>query len=285
MLCLSDAPDAVDRWLCILLLTVGSDAIPQKNHSVVWRSLGEGELRGMLNIAFSTLSETGGHPVNEDFLDVSVMPERFSFILCDGLGGHGNGDIASRFVVQQMKRALERSESIEESILEAQRKLLQKQEEENAKNSMKTTVACLTLSEDFARFAHVGDSRIYYFEKSKYKMRSQDHSIPQMLVNRGDIREKDIRHHEDRCRLLRVMGTEWDAPKYQVVDGISLTKQSSFLLCSDGFWELIDEKMMCKTLKKADSPKQWLSDMERVVLENGEGTNMDNYSAIAVFVR
>ena len=169
--------------------------------------------------------------------------------------------------------------------MEAQRKLLQKQEEENAKNSMKTTVACLTLSEDFARFAHVGDSRIYYFEKSKYKMRSQDHSIPQMLVNRGDIREKDIRHHEDRCRLLRVMGTEWDAPKYQVVDGISLTKQSSFLLCSDGFWELIDEKMMCKTLKKADSPKQWLSDMERVVLENGEGTNMDNYSAIAVFVR
>lgn len=85
--------------------------------------------------------------------------------------------------------------------------------------------------------------------------------------------------------MLRVMGTEWENPKYQVMDGISLTKNSSFLLCSDGFWELIDEKMMCKTLKKADSPEKWLSDMETIVLKNGMGTNMDNYSAIAVFVR
>lgn len=239
----------------------------------------------MLNIAYGVLSKTGGHPVNEDFLGVSIMPERLGFILCDGLGGHGNGDIASRFVVEQVKAALERSASIEESILEAQQKLLQKQVQENAKDSMKTTVTCLTLSGDSARFAHVGDSRVYYFEKSKYIMRSQDHSIPQMLFNRGDIREKDIRHHEDRSRLLRVVGTEWDAPKYQVVEGIALTKRSSFLLCSDGFWELIDEKMMCKTLKKADSPEKWLADMEKIVLENGKGTNMDNYSAIAVFVR
>lgn len=239
----------------------------------------------MLEISYSTLSKTGGHPVNEDFLGVSVTPERWAFILCDGLGGHGNGDIASRFVVEQMTHALERPASIEKSILEAQEKLLKKQVLEHAGNSMKTTVACLTLSGDSARFAHVGDSRVYYFEKSKYILRSQDHSVPQMLVNRGDIKEKDIRHHEDRSRLLRVMGTEWDAPKYQVVEGISLTNRSSFLLCSDGFWELIDEKMMCKTLKKSDSPEKWLEDMETIVLENGKGTDMDNYSAIAVFVR
>lgn len=116
-------------------------------------------------------------------------------------------------------------------------------------------------------------------------MRSQDHSVPQMLVKRGEIAEKDIRRHEDRSLLLRVMGTEWDGPKYQVVEGITLTKRSSFLLCSDGFWELIDEKMMCKTLKKAANPQEWLDSMEKNVLENGKGTNMDNYSAIAVFVR
>lgn len=115
--------------------------------------------------------------------------------------------------------------------------------------------------------------------------RSQDHSVPQMLVNRGDIKEKDIRHHEDRSRLLRVMGTEWDSPKYQVVDDIKLTNRSSFLLCSDGFWELIDEKQMCKLLKKAADPQDWLGKMEEIVLANGTGTNMDNYSAIAVFVR
>lgn len=238
-----------------------------------------------MNITYGMLTNKGERAVNEDFLDVSITPERLAFILCDGLGGHGNGDIASRFVTEQVKAALEQNKTVEESIQHAQDALLEKQIAEHAGNSMKTTVTCLTLAGDQARFAHVGDSRVYYFEKTKYVLRSQDHSIPQMLVNRGDIKEKDIRHHEDRSRLLRVMGTEWDRPKYQVVEGIKLTKRSSFLLCSDGFWELIDEKQMSKTLKKADSPQQWLAAMEEIILANGKGTNMDNYSAIAVFVR
>lgn len=106
-----------------------------------------------------------------------------------------------------------------------------------------------------------------------------------MLASRGDIRDKDIRRHEDRNRLLRVMGSEWDRPEYQMSNQIPLTNHTSFLLCSDGFWELIDEKMMCKTLKKSNTPEKWLQSMETVIWENGRGTNMDNYSAIAVFVR
>lgn len=238
-----------------------------------------------LHITYAVLTDPGERAVNEDFLDVSVMQKRLAFILCDGLGGHGNGDVASRFVVGQMKDALEHSVSVEEAILYAQQELLQKQEREHAGDSMKTTVTCLLLERDTAKFAHVGDSRIYHFEKARYIQRSQDHSVPQMLVNRGEIRDRDIRRHEDRSRLLRVMGTAWDTPKYQVVDGIKLTKHSSFLLCSDGFWELIEEKMMCKTLKKAESPEEWLAAMKKTVVENGRGTNMDNYSAIAVFVR
>lgn len=238
-----------------------------------------------LHITYAVLTDPGERAVNEDFLDVSVMQKRLAFILCDGLGGHGNGDVASRFVVGQMKDALEHSVSVEEAILYAQQELLQKQEREHAGDSMKTTVTCLLLEGDTAKFAHVGDSRIYHFEKARYIQRSQDHSVPQMLVNRGEIRDRDIRRHEDRSRLLRVMGTAWDTPKYQVVDGIKLTKHSSFLLCSDGFWELIEEKMMCKTLKKAESPEEWLAAMKKTVVENGRGANMDNYSAIAVFVR
>lgn len=238
-----------------------------------------------LDITYGSITSKGERAVNEDFLGVSVTPERLAFVLCDGLGGHGKGDIASQFVVAQMRERLEQSDSIEESILWSQNALLDKQEQEHAGEAMKTTVTCLTISGSSARFGHVGDSRVYYFEKSKYILRSQDHSVPQMLVLCGEIKEKDIRYHEDRNRLLRVMGSEWDSPKYQMVDNIQLSNRSSFLLCSDGFWEHITEKMMSKTLKKAKTPEEWLASMEKIVLENGRGTNMDNYSAIAVFVR
>lgn len=238
-----------------------------------------------LSISYSCLSKNGGRDINEDYLDVSIMPERLAFILCDGLGGHGNGDIASQFVTETLKNSLEKSEGLENSILTAQKGLLQLQRENNAINSMKTTLTCLTLEKDTAKFGYVGDSRIYCFDKGKYRLRSQDHSVPQMLAARGLIQETEIRFHEDRSKLLRVMGTEWDAPKYQIVDNIPLSSHLSFLLCSDGFWELIDEKQMVKTLKKSESPQQWLEDMEAIILQNGQNTDMDNYSAIAVFLR
>lgn len=238
-----------------------------------------------LEISYGTLTNKGERAVNEDSLDISITPERLGFILCDGLGGHGKGDAASCFVVKKIKESLEKSASIEESIMQAQAGLLQKQVQDNAGDSMKTTVVCLTISEKYARFGYVGDSRIYHFEKSKYVLRSLDHSVPQMLVNRGDLRDKDIRHHEDRNRLLRVMGTEWDGPKYQISAQIPVTNHTSFLLCSDGFWELIEEKMMCRLLKRARTPQEWLMNMENIVMENGRGNNMDNYSAIAVFIR
>lgn len=238
-----------------------------------------------LNITYDTLTDKGGRAVNEDCLDVSVMSKRQSFILCDGLGGHGSGDVASQLVVQKVRESLENLGTLGESINHAQRELLLKQRQGHAENSMKTTIAALVIQGGLAKFAHVGDSRIYYFEKSRYILRSQDHSVPQMLAKRGDIREKDIRGHEDRNRLLRVMGIEGEEPRYEVAAQIAVTSHTSFLLCSDGFWELIDERQMSKTLKKSKTPKQWLQNMTQIVLKNGRGTNMDNYSAIAVFVR
>ena len=50
-------------------------------------------------------------------------------------------------------------------------------------------------------------------------------------------------------------------------------------------YELIEEKEMGMCLKKSCSPKEWLSSMEQIIRQNGKGTNMDNYTAIAVFVR
>ena len=56
-------------------------------------------------------------------------------------------------------------------------------------------------------------------------------------------------------------------------------------MCSDGFWELIDEKAMTRTLKKSNSVEEWLDAMVELVKQNGKCTDMDNNSAIAVWVK
>jgi serine/threonine protein phosphatase PrpC len=61
-------------------------------------------------------------------------------------------------------------------------------------------------------------------------------------------------------------------------------KFDAFLMCSDGFWELIEEKQMIKLLKKAQSVEEWLDSMVSEVMSNGKGKDMDNNSAIAVWV-
>ena len=62
-----------------------------------------------------------------------------------------------------------------------------------------------------------------------------------------------------------------------------LKKGQAFLLCSDGFWELIDESRMCQLLESSESVDEWLDLMTAEVIKNGEGRDMDNYSAIAVW--
>ena len=121
------------------------------------------------------------------------------------------------------------------------------------------------------------------FYKNKVKTRTLDHSIPQMLVLAKEIKEDMIRNHPDRNMLLRVMGVEWDEIMYELMQPISLKKCQAFLLCSDGFWELIDEKEMNAQLRKSNSVEEWLDNMVKIVEDNGKGKNMDNYSAIAVW--
>ncbi len=237
-------------------------------------------------ITYSIFTDKGERKLNEDYVGVVELPGRSVFLLADGLGGHGNGDYASRFVVENMRRLLQENptRNIEECIQDSQDRLLEEQKRLQAENSMKTTITALDIQGEQAQFYHVGDSRIYYFHKNKYNMRSQDHSVPQMLYMSGRIKEKDIRHHEDRSKLIKVMGMEWNAPKYDVSKPIRIGKKDAFLLCSDGFWELVEEKTMTKMLKKASSVEEWLTAMQQEVLKNGTGTNMDNYSAIAVMI-
>lgn len=234
-------------------------------------------------------TNVGGREVNEDSCIVLERDNQYCFVLCDGLGGHGQGEVASGMVTEVFKNCFEAGINnpetfIGETLEIAQNMLISEQIAQNAPNEMKTTATVVLIDSDNIYRGYVGDSRIYTFAKNKVKERTLDHSVPQMLVLAREIKEKDIRNHPDRNRLLKVMGIEWERPQYKIEDKINTKECQAFLLCSDGFWELIDEKQMCKLLKHSKTVQEWVDSMAEIVQKNGEGKNMDNNTAIGIWV-
>lgn len=239
-------------------------------------------------VKFAMLSREGSRDNNEDNVGMYQDGESFCFILADGLGGHGKGEVASQVAVEAVIgkfAACERTEDfLDEAFCAAQETIVEKQESDRACKDMKTTLVVLLVEPDEVRWGHIGDSRLYFFQDGKLRGRTLDHSVPQMLVAIGEIRERDIRRHPDRNRLLRVLGVEMDELNHQTAEPVPRKRGQAFLLCSDGFWELIEEKKMEAALRRAADPDEWLAAMEGIVQKNGKGTDMDNYSAIAVWI-
>lgn len=239
-------------------------------------------------IAYELLSDKGDRSNNEDNIGMYQREQEYCFVLADGLGGHGKGEVASLLGVETAIKvfAVEGAgeESLEVSFLNAQKEILDRQHSDMTARDMKTTLVILHISETMVWWGHIGDSRLYYFQNERLVQRTLDHSVPQMLVAAGQLKEKQIRNHPDRNRLLRVLGVDCDSLKYQLEEAKERAGKQAFLLCSDGFWELIEEKKMQSCLKKAKTPSEWLNLMEEIIRKNGEGKNMDNYSAIAVWL-
>lgn len=250
----------------------------------------------MLKIDCAALTDPGDRPVNEDSMDTCMNSalSLHGFVVADGLGAYGHGEVASKLTTACFNQAVENAAALEDDLLasffeEAQHSLLTERDRLGYPNIMTTAVALL-LASDGARWGHIGDSRLYRFRRNPmtgaYRLfsRTKDHSVPQMLVEAKKIKSKDISHHPTRNRVLRAIGAEWDSGSpYEICDrAVSVKKGDVFLLCSDGFWEWIDDKAICKALHRFVSASDALRQMQQQVVKNGAGHNMDNYSAILI---
>lgn len=238
-------------------------------------------------LKYASLSETGNRKYNEDYFRISSISNRYCFVVCDGLGGHNYGDLAARIVANTFVDELYYADHLPDFLLntfvKAQKNIELKQKLSNSKKDMKTTAVCMLTDEKNLYVGHVGDSRLYCFKKDGTYTRTLDHSIPQILVQSNTITEEEIRNHPNRNMLLKVIGDKWDEPLCEIADPVPIDDCFAFLLCSDGFWELINETEMLSTLKSSSTPQEWLDKMKNIVEQNGTSREMDNYTAITVF--
>ncbi len=237
-------------------------------------------------IKYASITNVGSRNCNEDNFKVSSVSDRHCFVVCDGLGGHNAGDVASKIAtnvfVDEFCYCNDLLNFLENAFDSAQKRILLYQKENNSYRNMKTTAVCMSTDGNHVYVGHVGDSRFYGFKKDGSYIRTLDHSIPQLLVQSQTITEVEIRNHPNRNMLFKVLGEKSDEAACELSEPLSMDDFSAFLLCSDGFWELINEADMTSCLNTSSTPQEWLDKMTAIVELNGVNKNMDNYTAITV---
>lgn len=225
-------------------------------------------------------TDKGGRTNNEDYVGITENV----FVLADGLGGFAKGEVASRMAVEYIINNTYEIKSIDNDALHDVINKVNRKIYDNRIDNMATTIVVAYIFNGYFNYFNVGDSRLYYFRNSKIIIQSKDHSITQLCVDMGEIKPEQMRFHPDRNVLTKALGLKSDIHIPQKFEPIEIRCNDAFLLCSDGFWEYINEKEMIKCLEKSDTPQQWIDKMLTIVNKH-IGPGNDNMSAIGVFIR
>ncbi len=156
----------------------------------------------------TSFSSAGGKAQNEDTARIHRDSQKLAAIVADGLGAHGGGDIASQAAAAAISDALPAMGAALPNALSAcfqaaNRAVLERQV---PGLMMKTTAVLLVIEGNNAVFAHVGDSRGYFFRDGSVAVQTTDHSASQLAVLRGTITPQEVRFHESRNQLFRALG-------------------------------------------------------------------------------
>lgn len=236
------------------------------------------------------ITNQGGRKNNEDYIRKAVHPTGECFILCDGLGGHECGEVASSTVAETVATLFENNgdypDFLKDAFEMAQATLLDLQKRKNLENAMKTTLVVLVVTAEHVKWAHIGDSRLYHFFKNATKYeRTRDHSMVQILCDMGEITDAQIRTHVDRNKVLRVMGAPWSDKSYDLSGLLERMSGHEFALMTDGFWEYVNEAEMMQLINETETALEWLEKMQQIVESRADMRSTDNYSCICVRIR
>jgi protein phosphatase len=202
---------------------------------------------------------------NEDFFGTKTMitqeespgkktiSARGLYIVCDGMGGHSAGEVASAMAVETLQSYFHAywqdefpdEDVIREGILLANRTIYQTNvnHERSGNGMMGTTLVMALLQDTKLAIAHVGDSRIYRLTRhGDLEQLTQDHEVGQREINRGV--EPEIAYgRPDAYQLTQALGPRDNKYIRPAIDFIEIQEDCLLLLCSDG---LCDNQLLEK---------------------------------------
>jgi serine/threonine protein phosphatase PrpC len=165
----------------------------------------------------------------------------FLLMVADGVGGQVNGGQAAQAVVDSAASYWQRGLHRQMPPTDFLKRLCREAHDAigkvggDGRSEPRSTVVVLYWARGQATWAHSGDSRLYHFREGRLLARTRDHSILQILVDRGMVKEEEMGTHPDQGKLVQSLGgAEFKEP---VLGSCPVSAQDAFLLCTDGFWE------------------------------------------------
>jgi PPM family protein phosphatase len=174
------------------------------------------------------------------------------FAVADGMGGAQAGEVASRTVVDCLRRGLPDGGSPEERLAalaeEANGVIHRKAAEDEQRAGMGTTLTAAYVDESAVSFGHVGDSRAYLFRDGTLRQLTNDHSLVGEMVRRGKLTAEQAEEHPQRSIITRALGPE---PAVEVDHMTTYARDGDvFLLCSDGLTSMVGDDAIEQFLRE-----------------------------------
>lgn len=233
-----------------------------------------------MKVNYAAISKAGRRSYNEDCFNIIDLPEkdRWMGIVCDGMGGHAMGDVASKTVVKAISEYWEKYSNMYDrggKVIKACKEATAAIDHQSFKHhaQMGTTMVMLSIKGNIATIAHIGDSRCYLLRKGFYDYDD---------INNID-KDHVVYQSTDHVRL----DFGWEVvekcffsyrPEVAIPDIVQFKVQAGdrLFLCSDGVYKFIARNILKDKLLDDKDPECILGEIGVLCERDGD----DNYTAI-----
>ena len=204
-------------------------------------------------------------------------------VVCDGMGGAKSGNIASNLaadvftqtVAASFKPSMDRAQI--DAMLQSAVKLTNFTVFDQAQEfvdftGMGTTLVAMLVHGKQVTVVNVGDSRVYHINAGGIRQVTRDHSLVQMMIDRGELTVQQGKHYPGKNMITRAVGTE--AVVQCDLFHLELERGDSLLACTDGLSNLVDEQeILFEVVYHADK-QQCCQHLLQIALDRGAPDNV-----------
>lgn len=223
---------------------------------------------------------------NQDSYAVRRLTEQAALlVVCDGMGGAQAGNVASSVAAETFTDAVEKScasgapddpewweDVLAQACERANRQVFDLAQQNPGYQGMGTTLVAALAVHGESYVVNVGDSRCYLIENGMIRQVTVDHSLVQLLVDRGEITAEEARVHPQKNLITRALGVDrsvaCDLLRVETGTG------SRLLLCSDGLTNVLSDQVLLRESEREPEPEELCRRLLRMTLEQGAPDNV-----------